>query len=126
MPNCQVCGYAIRALQKPVCPECGARLDHPESIRLPVERRQLLWAVGCWAIFVLNATAAASHRFGIDPAIVWFTGAAAFVAGATYMLLRWRAVRPEAWDVDGEEPMWLDRTDRCLVLRGRSYSSRSE
>jgi hypothetical protein len=129
LPACQACGYAIRALQRPACPECAARLDMPESVRLPIEPRQFRLAIGVWGMFVgmssMNAALTVNRLYGTGPVAVWLLGAALFLAGAGYMVWRWRAVRPEPWDVNGEEPMWLDRTDRCLVRRGRTYEAGS-
>lgn len=73
----------------------------------------------------MNAALTANRLYGTGPAAVWLLGAAIFLAGAGYMARRWRAVRPELWDVNGEVPMWLDRTDRCLVRRGRTYEAGS-
>lgn len=52
LPTCQACGYAIRALHRPVCPECADRLDMPESVRLPIESRQFRLAIWVWGMFV--------------------------------------------------------------------------
>lgn len=60
--HCQVCGYSLKHLTKPVCPECGTRFD-PEfrdtpqdppdehSIKLANKRRFYMWAwVASWTI----------------------------------------------------------------------------
>lgn len=44
--RCRTCGYLLRGLVEPACPECGRAFDpqDPKSFDLDFERRRRLWA----------------------------------------------------------------------------------
>lgn len=52
--NCPACGYDLRGLSKPKCPECGRRFN-PETIEMPIRFSSIERMVAC--VSILSATA---------------------------------------------------------------------
>ena len=94
--RCLTCGYLLRGLPEPVCPECGRRFDPADTstfdTRPPSWRRRRWVARGCTALAVVLLAFALFPRHILKAELVFKCSQ----CGETTMVRRWEP-KPPRW-----------------------------